>query len=109
MKANEAPEKIYLTTFGFPICEPIPQESSNPDTVWSEKPYTNADSIEYIRADAFNNALDIITELTDDIPEYLCEMVLKGEPDWCEQNCTSDGTIPRVCLLKALKYYKKEE
>lgn len=51
MKANEAPEKIYLTTFGFPICEPIPQDSSNPDTVWSEKPYVGADSIEYIRTD----------------------------------------------------------
>lgn len=53
MKANEAPEKIYLTTFGFPICEPIPQDSSNPDTVWSEKPYTGADSIKYTRTDAF--------------------------------------------------------
>lgn len=53
MKANEAPEKIYLTTFGFPLCEPIPQESSNPDTVWSKKPYTGADSIEYTRTDAF--------------------------------------------------------
>ena len=52
MKAN-VPEKIYLTTFGFPICEPIPQESSNPDTVWSKKPYTGADSIEYTRTDAF--------------------------------------------------------
>ena len=49
----EAPEKIYLTTFGFPICEPIPQESSNPDTVWSKKPYTGAGSIEYIRTDVF--------------------------------------------------------
>ena len=53
MKANEVPEKIYLTTFGFPICEPIPQDSSNPDTVWSERPYTGADSIEYTRTDAF--------------------------------------------------------
>ena len=53
MKPNEAPEKIYLTTFGFPICEPIPQESSNPDTVWSEKPYEGADSVKYTRTDAF--------------------------------------------------------
>lgn len=53
MKANEAPEKIYLTTFGFPICEPFPQESSCPDTIWSTKPYANADSIEYTRTDAF--------------------------------------------------------
>jgi hypothetical protein len=53
MKANEAPEKIYLTTFGFPIWEPIPQEGSNPDTVWSTKPYLDAGSIEYTRTDAF--------------------------------------------------------
>lgn len=57
----------------------------------------------------FNNALDIITELTDGDPEYLCEIVQEGEPDWCETNCISDGTIPRVCLLKALKYYQNED
>lgn len=53
MEANEAPEKIYLTTFGFPLWEPIPEESSCPDTVWSTKPYEDADSIEYTRTDAF--------------------------------------------------------
>ena len=68
MKASEAPEKIYLTTFGFPICEPIPQESSNPDTVWSEKPYMDADSIEYTRTDAFI--------------EKACEWLSKNSPDY---------------------------
>lgn len=55
MKANEFPEKIYLTTFGYPICEPYPEESSCPDTVWSTRPYSDSDSdsIEYIRTDAF--------------------------------------------------------
>ena len=58
----------------------------------------------------FNNALDIITELTDGDPEYLCNMVQKGEPDWCKDNCTcGDGTIPKICLVKALKYYDKED
>ena len=57
----------------------------------------------------FNNALDIITELTEGDPEYLCNMVQNGEPDWCKDNCTcGDGTIPIICLVKALKYYEKE-
>lgn len=55
MKANEFPETIYLTTFGYPICEPYPEESSCPDTVWSTRPYSDSDtdSIEYTRTDAF--------------------------------------------------------
>lgn len=57
----------------------------------------------------FNNALDIITDLTDGDPEFLCGMVMEGEPDWCDKNCTSNGKIPRICLVKALKYYKKED
>ena len=57
----------------------------------------------------FNNALDIITNLTDGDPEYLCNMVMNGEPDWCEKNCKSQGEIPKICLVKALKYYKKED
>ena len=57
----------------------------------------------------FNNALDIITNLTNGDPEYLCNMVMNGEPDWCEKNCKSQGEIPKICLVKALKYYKKDE
>ena len=89
MKANEAPEKIYLTTFGFPICEPIPQDSSNPDTVWSEKPYEGADSVEYTRTDAFvEKAADYIkrhsalldSDGNDCMPEWLEEFkeAMKG-------------------------------
>lgn len=83
MKANEAPEKIYLTTFGFPICEPIPQDSSNPDTVWIEKPYMGADSIEYTRTDAFiEKACGWLEENKD---KYLYN---KGEKDEYIPTCT---------------------
>lgn len=51
----EAPEKIYLVPFGKPIIEPLPQEGSLADTIWSSKPYgnSNAGNIEYTRTDAF--------------------------------------------------------
>ena len=51
----EAPEKIYLVPFGKPIIEPLPQEGSLADTIWSSKPYgnSNAGNIEYTRTNAF--------------------------------------------------------
>lgn len=57
----------------------------------------------------FNNTLDIITELTSGDTTFLCEIVCENEGEWCEKYCCGTGNeIPRLCLVKALKYYKKE-
>ena len=45
MKANEAPEKIYRTTFYL--------DDDKGDTKWKKTPVAGAENIEYVRTDAF--------------------------------------------------------
>jgi hypothetical protein len=45
MKANEAPEKIYRTTFYL--------DDDKGDTKWKKAPVAGAENIEYVRTDAF--------------------------------------------------------
>ena len=57
----------------------------------------------------FENALSLIQDLTSDDHSFLCESVIEHEGEWCEKYCTNKGDgMPTLCLVKALKYYKKE-
>ena len=53
-----------------------------------------------------DQAYDFISELVEDDPSTLCEVVDKNYPDWCSNNCEN---FNRDCLKKFFAHYKKED
>ena len=53
-----------------------------------------------------NKALNLILEITEGDPTFMCEEVNLNYPDYCAINCNN---FNKDCLLKYLKYYKKEK
>ena len=53
MKANEAPEKIYIQSFNVSEEEAKFTSKLFFDDVWTEEPESEKENIEYIRKDAF--------------------------------------------------------
>ena len=81
----KAPEKIYLVPFGKKIIEPLPQEGSLADTIWSSKPYgnSNAGNIEYTRSDAF---IEKACEwLEDNLFNYWSQLNANNTNDFIEE------------------------
>lgn len=95
-------DKMMKAIFGKPISQMTEQEK--------HEACENAMHKTSERDIMFNNALDIITDLTSDDPSFLCEIVGAHENEWCSKYCSCSGEeIPRICLVKALKYYRKGE
>lgn len=53
MKANEAPEKIYIQSFNVSEEDAKFARKLYFDDVWTEEPESGQENIEYIRTDAF--------------------------------------------------------
>lgn len=53
MKANEAPEKIYIQSFNVSEEDAKFERKLYFDDVWTEEPESGQENIEYIRTDAF--------------------------------------------------------
>lgn len=53
-----------------------------------------------------DQALDLILELTYDDPSFMCETIMENE-DFCDAGTCEN--FNKTCLLRYLKYYKKEE
>ena len=84
MKANEAPEKIYIQSFN--VSEEAAKFDKSKmffDDVWTEEPELEKENIEYTRTDAF----------IEKACEWLKEHFLFDEAGYCKTNIYSTESM----------------